>query len=162
MTVIEVCNGFCRAPFECDFVPRSTFASHFVDITNASPRPNEFWRYDYSANTFVPPPVDANGAIDYNAAHMQAAKWNDVRNQRNVMLMESDWTQVPDSPLSWWDRRTWKKYRAALRRMPQEYNGNPLYLQFPPRPDRIGKPPILWSIRRVVAMVLGDWYEHRG
>lgn len=34
---------------------------------------------------------------------------------RNTLLNESDWTQLPDSPLSDQDKLIWQKYRQQLR-----------------------------------------------
>jgi hypothetical protein len=40
------------------------------------------------------------------------AQWAVIRNQRNQMLKDSDWTQVADSPV---DKSAWATYRQALR-----------------------------------------------
>ena len=37
----------------------------------------------------------------------------DLRHQRNNLLMESDWTVLPDSPIA--DKTAWQNYRAELR-----------------------------------------------
>ena len=39
-------------------------------------------------------------------------QWQVVRNQRNQMLKDTDWTQVSDSPV---DKAAWATYRQALR-----------------------------------------------
>lgn len=39
-------------------------------------------------------------------------QWQVVRNQRNQMLKDSDWTQVADAPV---DKTAWATYRQALR-----------------------------------------------
>ena len=38
----------------------------------------------------------------------------DNRRYRNMLLMESDWTQVPDSPLSSAKKTSWATYRLSL------------------------------------------------
>lgn len=38
-----------------------------------------------------------------------------LRLERNSRLMESDWTQLPDSPLSAEEKDEWSAYRQALR-----------------------------------------------
>ena len=38
-----------------------------------------------------------------------------VRKMRNGLLAESDWTQLPDSPLTLSEKLEWKVYRQALR-----------------------------------------------
>ena len=39
-------------------------------------------------------------------------QWAVIRNQRNQMLKDTDWTQVEDSPV---DKTAWATYRQALR-----------------------------------------------
>ena len=41
-----------------------------------------------------------------------------IREIRNMFLLNSDWTQLPDSPLSDEKKQLWKQYRQALRDMP--------------------------------------------
>jgi hypothetical protein len=38
-----------------------------------------------------------------------------TRDQRNQLLLESDWTQIPDSPLTDAKKAEWTEYRQALR-----------------------------------------------
>jgi hypothetical protein len=38
-----------------------------------------------------------------------------LRNTRNALLMDSDWTQMEDSPLSEEKKAAWKNYRQELR-----------------------------------------------
>ena len=40
---------------------------------------------------------------------------NKLREQRNILLLESDWTVMTDSPLSDSKQAEWKTYRQALR-----------------------------------------------
>ena len=50
---------------------------------------------------------------------------NDFRNERNNLLEGSDWTQLPDSPLSDSKKTEWATYRQALRDLPtstSDYN----------------------------------------
>jgi hypothetical protein len=41
--------------------------------------------------------------------------WKSVRTKRNILLQESDWTQIPDSPLSDGKKLEWQSYRLNLR-----------------------------------------------
>jgi hypothetical protein len=43
---------------------------------------------------------------------LNAAKAQDIRNQRNTLLATSDWTQVDDAPV---DKAAWATYRQSLR-----------------------------------------------
>ena len=42
-------------------------------------------------------------------------QWGNVRSRRNIELMESDWTQVLDSPFTEEQKELWRIYRQALR-----------------------------------------------
>jgi hypothetical protein len=41
--------------------------------------------------------------------------WETIRNERNRLLQESDWTQLPDSPLTLEKKSEWEMYRQELR-----------------------------------------------
>ena len=47
--------------------------------------------------------------------------WFSVRTIRDGRLQQSDWTQVPDSPLSAEQRSEWQMYRQKLRDLPADY-----------------------------------------
>lgn len=51
-----------------------------------------------------------------------------IRKIRNMLLAESDWTQMPDSPLSEENKQAWATYRQALRDMDL---ANPVWPQKP-------------------------------
>jgi hypothetical protein len=44
-------------------------------------------------------------------------QWHEyeIRTERNKLLLESDWTQGADSPLSDSDKTAWATYRQSLR-----------------------------------------------
>ena len=44
-----------------------------------------------------------------------------IRNMRNGLLEESDWTQLNDSPLSDLKKQEWATYRQELRDLPSLY-----------------------------------------
>lgn len=44
-----------------------------------------------------------------------------VRSKRNELLADSDWTQMPDSPLNDTQRTAWQQYRQQLRDITDEY-----------------------------------------
>lgn len=44
--------------------------------------------------------------------------WKKVRRNRNLLLTESDWTQVADSPLTNSKKAEWVTYRQTLRDLP--------------------------------------------
>ena len=49
--------------------------------------------------------------------------WEDIhRERRKEALQETDWTQVPDSPLTDSKKAEWRIYRQALRDLPTHSN----------------------------------------
>jgi hypothetical protein len=57
-------------------------------------------------------------------------KKEELRNQRNQLLKDSDWTQVADSPVN---KDVWAAYRQALRDVPDQ-EGFPWDVTFPQPP----------------------------
>ena len=57
-------------------------------------------------------------ATEYRAL-VDSSIWNVVRMDRDKLLAESDWTVMPDSPLSTSKQNEWKTYRQSLRDIPQ-------------------------------------------
>ncbi|MCP4564073.1 MAG: hypothetical protein GY873_30065 [Bosea sp.] len=51
-------------------------------------------------------------------ANRTDAAWAVLRAERNLRLVASDWTQMPDAPLSEAQRAAWVAYRQALRDLP--------------------------------------------
>lgn len=52
-------------------------------------------------------------------------KWDEIRNQRNELLITSDWTQLSDVPMTQEKNNEWKTYRQSLRditNQPDPYN----------------------------------------
>ena len=64
-------------------------------------------------------------------ADRDAAKAKSVRSQRDSLLAESDWTQVPDAPV---DQAAWKTYRQALRDITTQ-SGFPHEVTWPVKPE---------------------------
>lgn len=44
-----------------------------------------------------------------------------LRDKRNQKLLISDWTQMPDSPLTESKKQEWATYRQQLRDLPESY-----------------------------------------
>lgn len=58
-----------------------------------------------------------------------------IRTERDIRLAQSDWTQLPDVPLSAAQRTAWAHYRQALRDLPAQAAADPDALDWPIRPD---------------------------
>ena len=56
----------------------------------------------------------SNETWEFNSA----AFWEKVREDRTWKIFQTDWTQLPDSPLSDSKKAEWAEYRTALRDVP--------------------------------------------
>jgi len=79
--------------------------------------------------------INANKYVDGNFVfedlRTDEQKATDIRNQRNWLLKESDWTQASDIPQTTKD--TWATYRQSLRDVPQQETF-PTSVTFPTKP----------------------------
>lgn len=66
-------------------------------------------------------------------AEREAKEWASLRARRDELLMECDWTQLPDVPLTQEQRDAWQAYRQALRDVPQQ-PGAPYDVTWPDAP----------------------------
>ena len=64
-------------------------------------------------------------------AERTAEAWRALRSERDAYLKESDWTQVPDTPV---DSAAWAEYRQALRDLPSTTD-DPRNPTWPARPE---------------------------
>lgn len=60
--------------------------------------------------------------------------WRIFRGERDALLMATDWTQAPDSPLSDTKKNDWATYRQNLRDLPGTVS-DPSNASFPTKPD---------------------------
>lgn len=67
----------------------------------------------YTATPDVPVPVDTLDVTFVLEALPPDAVWPTIRARRDVLLAQSDWTQLPDVPLP--TKAAWAVYRQALR-----------------------------------------------
>lgn len=51
--------------------------------------------------------------VDHAAIHARVTA--EVRKMRTSLLAQSDWTQIPDAPVTGQDRAAWQQYRQELR-----------------------------------------------
>jgi hypothetical protein len=56
------------------------------------------------------------------------------RRKRDILLAQSDWTQLSDAPINAMEKNAWVVYRQELRDLPQQSNF-PDGVIFPARPD---------------------------
>ena len=101
----------------------------------ATPKPN-----DYTKNIVEGTPILIDGVyyqnwIQTNASQIEIntrieAKWIEIREIRNELLLECDWTQLEDIPNDF--KLSWKTYRQQLREIPNQTN--PFSIVWPVKP----------------------------
>jgi len=91
---------------------------------------SEIDRFGFTLADFPDAPVPNMPA--YNPDERQLEQEADeARTQRDALLSQSDWTQVPDAPV---DQAAWAEYRQALRDIPQQA-GFPTDITWPTKPE---------------------------
>ena len=82
----------------------------------------------YNGSTFV---IEQDEVVEYQQVRNKTQqeinqdtedKWNSIRSQRNTLLYDCDWTQLPDSPLTNEKKQEWSTYRQALRDVTLQVN----------------------------------------
>jgi hypothetical protein len=79
--------------------------------------------------------VEENEVVEYQIDSEIEALWGNIRNRRNMLLNECDWTQLPDSPLTEEKKLEWKVYRQDLRDITNQED--PHNIIWPTKPDGI-------------------------
>ena len=86
-------------------------------------------KFGFTTSDFPNAPVPEKPAYNPDEREReQLAK--EARNQRDALLADSDWTQVPDAPV---DSTAWADYRQALRDVPEQA-GFPEEVTWPEKP----------------------------
>ena len=121
---IALPNGFTRTD-------PSTFTE---DEITAAGFTGPFTEPSYDAKTEV---LDWDGenyfVRPYNTQELED-QWNKVREQRNQLLKDSDWTQISDYDLGLENKEQWATYRQELRDLP-EVQSNPFDISYPDIPE---------------------------
>jgi hypothetical protein len=60
-------------------------------------------------------------------------KWIEIRDIRDSLLVQSDWTQFQDSPITGSKLTEWQTYRQSLRDITNQ--SNPFSLTWPTKPE---------------------------
>ena len=67
---------------------------------------------------------DLERALAASFSKSTILNWTKVTLMRNFLLMDSDWTQIGDAPISAEEKAKWVTYRQKLRDIPQEQKDN--------------------------------------
>lgn len=124
--------------------PRTSFPSEFTESVmdefdifevRQTPKPN-----DYTKNISEGTPILVEGVYYQNWEQTDASsseinarievKWDEIREHRNQLLVECDWTQLADIPQSTKD--LWTTYRQDLRDITNQTN--PFDIVWPVKP----------------------------
>jgi len=93
----------------------------------------------YDGSDFV---IEENEVVEYQKVRNKTEQeiteeiesmWRSIRDRRNVFLTESDWTQLPDSPLTNQKQTEWQIYRQSLRDITTQLN--PFSIEWPTPPE---------------------------
>lgn len=126
----------CDLELQCkdgEFLYLGKIANQKCYIENGKPvslpdKPSDTHVFDYNSKIWV-------DSLTEN--EKKVAAMSKVRVLRNKKIQTSDWTQMPDSPLTEAQRAEWAAYRQALRDVPQN-NANATSLdevQWPLKPE---------------------------
>ena len=83
----------------------------------------------------MPPKPDGAAYFDYDTKQWVKdfpAQESIVKNQRNILLSESDWTQLPDVQIQ--TKQAWATYRQELRDVTSQ-SGYPFNVIWPTKPE---------------------------
>jgi hypothetical protein len=80
----------------------------------------------------------SNESFSWVDSRDQTQKYNDAKSgviiQRNALLYESDWTQIPNNPLTPEKQEEWAVYRQQLRDVTSQ-SGYPFNVVWPTKPE---------------------------
>lgn len=76
--------------------------------------------------------TDGTISIVNDSIKLSDKLWAQVREERNQLLTASDWTQLPDAPVT--DRTKWVTYRSQLRQIPTTQT-DPFNIMWPTPPS---------------------------
>jgi hypothetical protein len=112
-------------------IPLETLASYNVYPLTVADRPSY---NNLTEDTVLNTPTEVNGAWIQSYSVVQKSQEDaerNIREQRNFLLSESDWTQVEDAPV---DKTVWATYRQTLRDITSQV-GFPFHTIFPTKPE---------------------------
>lgn len=82
-------------------------------------KPNQFSVFNYDTKQWMPNDILAKQDISF---------------KRNTLLTESDWTQIPNNPLTTEKQQQWAVYRQQLRDITSQ-SGYPFNVVWPTQPE---------------------------
>lgn len=81
--------------------------------------------------------ISLEGKLAAQFAADEYVNWTKITMVRNFLLMDSDWSQLADAPLTDDEKALWVAYRTKLRNIPQEQQSiPPINVRFPISPKK--------------------------
>ena len=62
-----------------------------------------------------------DGKAELSSPADRVLTWDDIKRQRDGLLLKSDWSQTIDAPITPDIQKAWQVYRQALRDIPETY-----------------------------------------
>jgi len=75
-----------------------------------------------------------DGEKGFKAPPKPPMTWQEIRNERNKLLRETDWAVLPDTPIDKNELDEIKSYRRSLRDIPQNFD-NTENIEWPEKPN---------------------------
>lgn len=145
---LRIINGIISYPYSLQKLrednPHTSFPSEMTEsIMNEwnihevrqTPKPNDYTKNISEENPILVEGVYYQNWVQTNASQSEidlriSDKWDDVREQRNILLQECDWTQLADIPQE--TKELWSVYRQQLRDITTQ--SNPFSITWPVKP----------------------------
>lgn len=117
-------DGFYRGFFTKE-IHGENIDEPYIELTE------EQWKEALTGEYMVLDGVHSYVAPPENA--LEIKKYASLRSERNSLLLQSDWTQLLDAPLSDSKRKEWADYRQQLRDLPDKVDINNII--YPKKPQ---------------------------
>jgi hypothetical protein len=146
---LRIVNNDITFPYELRYLsrdfPNVSFPKTVNDgllqgygIYRVSPTPKPTYDYTKNVTMGVPQSIDGVWVQIWNVTDASSEelderisdKWIEVRDERNRLLSECDWTQLSDAPVT--DLQAWRDYRQDLRDVTLQEN--PFQIIWPDKP----------------------------
>lgn len=112
-------DGFATQISFSEFPPDDSWINDDTYQINSKPG----FKYNVATKEWIEDPIATQNALSAS-----------IKSTRNSLLVNSDWTQIPNSPLSAAQQQAWATYRQALRDIPGQ-PGFPTTVTWPQIPS---------------------------
>ena len=104
-------SGLICTKFETEELANELINANSDGVMNKIKAPKDYETVNYIR-------VENNICVAETQEEIDEEKWIDIRQERNKLLLDSDWTDLPNCPLHNEKKTEWQSYRTALRNFP--------------------------------------------